>query len=146
MANWTERVSIYRFVEKKLWTHGVRNSADGRLTISDKDLFLLFVRLERALRLEDFEAVQAAVAAIENRASSLGKRHIVLFAYLYLKFSDLTPRETYLDIALEGEGVRRTVDYRRQVSRAERLIGDWATDAYSRLHRSFNRALHSDHG
>lgn len=129
--------SIYRFVKQKLLSHGVRNTADGNLAITDRRLFLDFVCLERAVRLQDFATVQSAVVAIENRCLSMGKRHIVVFAYKYLRFSDATPKLTHLDIELEEGGVRRTVDYRRRMSSTERLVGEWATVWYDRYSKSF---------
>ncbi|TIS98970.1 hypothetical protein [Mesorhizobium sp.] len=134
--------SIYRFVKQKLLSHGVRNTADGNLAITDRRLFLDFVCLERAVRLQDFATVQSAVVAIENRCLSMGKRHIVVFAYMYLRFSDATPKLTHLDIEPEEGGVRRTVDYRRRVSSTERLVGEWATVWYDRYSKSFFRALY----
>ncbi|MER8365727.1 hypothetical protein [Mesorhizobium sp. M1378] len=135
--------SIYRFVTQKLLSHRVRDTADGNLAITDRRLFLDFVRLERAVRLEDFAIVQSAVVAIENRCLSMGKRHIAVFAYMYLRFSDAAPKFTHLDIELEEEGgIRRTVDYRRRVSSTERLVGEWAAAWYDRYSKSFFRALY----
>lgn len=102
--------SINGFVKQKMLAHGVRNTSDGMLTITGSRLFLDFVRLERAVRLQDFAAVQSSVGAIERRTLSMGKRHLALFAYMYLYFSDATPKYTHSDAALEGGGVRRTVD------------------------------------
>ena len=134
--------SIYHFVKQKLLSHGVRNTADGTLAITDRRLFLDFVRLERAVRLDDFATVQSAVAMLEERCLSMGKRHISLFAYMYLKFSDTSPKFTHLDFDLEEGGVRRTVDYRRRTSSTERLIYEWADAWCDRYSKSFFRALY----
>ncbi|TJV42804.1 MAG: hypothetical protein E5Y02_13005 [Mesorhizobium sp.] len=144
--------SIYYIVKRKLISHGVKNFTDGKLTIVNKRLFLDFVQLERAIRKSDFDAVHSAVEAIDHRALSMGKRHLVLFAYMYARFSDGTPELTHSDVPLEGGGVRRTLDYRCTVSPTDRLIGDWAAVWYDQYSSSFFRALHQsnksfpDHG
>lgn len=92
--------SIYSFVRHKLLRHGAKYTGDGELTISDKKLFLAFVRLERAVRLQDFESVRSAVAAIEARALDLQKRHLAIFAYMYLYLSDITAKHTHADVDL----------------------------------------------
>lgn len=77
--------SIYVFVKKKLLGHGVCNTPDGRLILSDKELLLNFVKLERVSRLGCFDSVQSAVSDIANYTKAIGKQHLVLFAYMYLK-------------------------------------------------------------
>lgn len=135
--------SIYKFVKSKLLSHGVRNTSDGHTIITDRALFLDFVRLERAVRLQEFSAVQSAVRLIEIRTSAMCKRHLLLFAYMYLKFSDGTPYVTHRDIVLAGGEIRRTVEYRRKVSQTERLICEWANDWCDRYSESYFRALYS---
>lgn len=71
----------------------------------------------------------------------MGKRHLLLFAYMYARFSDASPNYTHMDIPLDGGGIRRTLDYRREVSPTDRLIGDWASVWYERYSESFFRAL-----
>jgi len=134
--------SIYHYTKRKLLGHGVRNTDDGSLTLADKRLFLLFVKLERAQRGKSFEAVQAAVHAIEIYTGSIGKRHVAIFAYMYLRFSDGTPKMTHLDETLEGGGVRKTKDYRRPVIDEEIVIAEWAKVRFNRYENSFFRALH----
>lgn len=134
--------SIYAVVKRNLKSLRVQNFSDGRLTIEDKRLFLDFVRLERAIRLSDFDAVQSAVEAIRDRTTLMGKRHVLVFAYMYARFSDATPKYTHSDIPLDGGGIRRTLDYRREVSPTDRLIGDWASVWYERYSQSFFRALY----
>ncbi|HUS53225.1 MAG TPA: hypothetical protein VMY41_04370 [Thermohalobaculum sp.] len=136
--------SIYQSTKDKLLTHGVCKTADGRLTLSDRTLFLKFVRLERAVKLEDFESVQTAVQNIKNYAESIEKRHLVLFVYMYLRFSDGSPKVTHADEPLEGGGLRRVLDYRREVTPNARLIADWAGVWYKRNSPAFFRALYAD--
>jgi hypothetical protein len=134
--------SIYIFVKNKLLTHGAQYTKNGALTITDKRLFLHFVRLERAVRLEDFAAVQLSVEAIERITLLMGKQSLALFAYMYLYFSDANVKITHADIALDEGMIRKTFDYRRKVSSAERLIADWAGVWYERYSKSFSRALY----
>ncbi|MCA1444622.1 hypothetical protein I6F07_31465 [Ensifer sp. IC4062] len=117
--------SIYEFVKQKLITHGVDRTPDGLVTIENKHLFLGFVRLERAVRTADFDAMQYAVNAIDKRARLLGKRHIIVFAYMYLYFFDGTPKRTFAEITKDDGSVLRSVEYRRAVTPDERLIADW---------------------
>lgn len=133
-------VSIYEHVRRKLVSHGVNSSKVGRLTLTDRRLFLDFVRLERAIRSADFDAAQGAVAAIERRANAMGKRQLLLFAYMYARFSPGTPKST-ADFKLDGDGVRIVLEYRQAVSPSERLISDWATIWYDRNSLGFSRAL-----
>ena len=133
--------SIYKFVNRKLLGHGVRNTTDGQLTLTDRKLFLAIVRLERAVRQQDFAAVQLAVDAIESHCRSIGKQQVTLFAYMYLRFSDATPKYTHADQQMDGGVVRRTVDYRRKTSPTERLIADWSSVWLDRYSNAFFRAL-----
>lgn len=117
--------SIYKFVRQKLISHGADRSPDGMITIKNKLVFLGFVQLERAVRIADFIAVQSAVNKISEHVSSLGKQHLIIFAYMYLRFSDGTPKMTHSDVEIEGGGILRSVEYRRAVTPEERLIADW---------------------
>ncbi|MER9346216.1 hypothetical protein [Mesorhizobium sp. M0239] len=117
--------SIYGFVKEKLISHGVDKTPDGLITITNQLVFLDFVRLERAVRIADFNAVQSAVKTIDERVASLGKRHLIVFAYMYLRFSDGTPKMTHADVETEDGGISRLVEYRRAVTPEERLIADW---------------------
>ncbi|KRB29517.1 hypothetical protein ASD99_25060 [Mesorhizobium sp. Root695] len=137
-------LSIYHATKQKLLAHGVKNTEDGNLTLTDKRLFLLFVRLERARRSKCFEAVQAAVCAIETYAKSIGKRQVAIFAYMYMRFSDGTPKMTHLDETLEGGGVRKIKEYRRPVTDEEITIAAWARVKFDRYENSFFRALYSN--
>jgi uncharacterized membrane protein len=136
-------LSIYLATRKKLISHGVKNTPDGNLTLTDKGLFLLFVRLERAQRSKSFEAVQAAVQAIESYTQSIGKQYLTLFAYMYIYFSDGTPKLTKFDEILEDGGVRKTKEYRRAVTDEEIVISAWAALKFNRYRDSFFRALYS---
>lgn len=135
--------SIYIFVKRKLISHGVDRTPDGRVAIENKHLFLGFVRLERAVRIADFDAVQRAVKTIDGRANALGKRHLIVFAYMYLYFSDATPRKTLADVKADDGGVVRTVEYRRAVTPEERLIGDWGQLCFARYGDSLLRAVYA---
>ncbi|TIR17561.1 MAG: hypothetical protein E5X34_23335 [Mesorhizobium sp.] len=136
-------LSIYLATRKKLISHGVKNTPDGNLTLTDKGLFLLFVRLERAQRSKSFEAVQAAVQFIESHTESIGKRYLTLFAYMYIYFSDGTPKLTELDEILEDGGVRKTKEYRRAVTDEEIVIAAWGKVQFNRYENSFFRALYA---
>ena len=135
--------SIYEFVKKKLISHGVNRTPDGLVTLENKLLFLGFVQLERAVRTADFDAVLSAVKRIDERASSLGKRHLIVFAYMYLFFSDGTPKTTHADITKDDGGVLRTVEYRRAVTPEERLIADWGHLWLERCGKSLLRAVYA---
>jgi len=117
--------SIYQFVKQKLLNHGVDQTPDGLITLTDKPLFLAFVRLERAVRIADFDAVQSAAKRIAERSETLGKRHLIVFSYMYLRFADGTPNVTHADVRKADGGVVRSVEYRRPVTPGERLIADW---------------------
>lgn len=135
-------VSIYQFVKDKLITHGVDRTPDGRLTLTDQKLFSLFVDLERATRESNFDAVLSASFRIEEYLSSLGKRQMMVFVYVYLRFSDFTPK-TLLDEPLEDGGVRKCKEYRRQVSDEEVLIGLWAKVKYDQVGERLLRVVYS---
>lgn len=55
----------------------------------------------------------------------MGKRHVLVFAYMYARFSDATPNYTHLDIPLDGGGIRRTwtIDARFHLRIASKAIG-----------------------
>ncbi|MCI5086749.1 MAG: hypothetical protein MRY67_12590, partial [Rhodovulum sp.] len=67
----------------------------------------------------------------------------IAFVYMYLKFSDLTPRRTLLDEPLEDGGVRKCTEYRRHVSDEEALIGLWATVKYDHEGERLLRVIYS---
>lgn len=138
-------VALYRHVRAKLIGHGVENSADGQLVLSDKRLFLRFVALERAVREPSFEAVLARVAEIERHAAALGCRQIAFFATMYLSLSPLAPRRYHPDATDPDGRVRKCLDYDRAVGEEERLIGDWARVRYHRRAKHAFRAIHRDH-
>ena len=135
-------VSIYVFVKQKLASHGAGKSPDGRITIENRQVFLGFVRLERAVRMVDFDAVQSAVNSIDRCVTSLGKHHLVAFAYLYIYFSNGCPskaRETQMD---DG-GMLRSVEYRRAVTAEERLISDWGNLLFKQVGRSLLQIVYA---
>lgn len=137
-------VSIYQFVKDKLTTHGVDKTPDGRLTLTDQKLFSLFVDLERAVRESSFDAVQSASFRIEEYLSTLEKRQLMAFVYMYLRFSDFTPKRTLLEEPLEDGGVRKCTEYRRQVTDEEALIGLWARVKHDQVGERLLRVVYSD--
>lgn len=137
------RGSIYEFVKQKLISHGVDRTQDGLVTIENKYLFLGFVHLERAVRIADFDAVQCRVKIIDERACSLGKRHLIVFAYMYLYFSDGTPKKTHAEITTDDGTVLRSAEYRRAVTLEERLIADWGRLLFERCGDSLLRAVYA---
>ncbi|MDF1872684.1 hypothetical protein [Vannielia sp.] len=126
-------ISIYQFVKEKLIIHGVENTPDGQLTLTDLKLFSLFVDLERAARESSFDAVQSASSNIEKYLSSLEKRQLIAFVYMYFRFSNFTPSRILLDEHLEDGGVRKCNEFKRQISDEEALIGLWASVKYHQV-------------
>lgn len=136
--------SIYKFVRNKLVTHGVQKTEDGLLTLNDKNLFILFVNLERTKRDANFDGVQSAANAIEKHLVSINKKQLMAFVYLYLRFSDFTPKRTELDEYLADGSVRKSNIFERAVSDEEMLIGLWATVKYDQQGETFLRAVYAD--
>ncbi|GHC09603.1 hypothetical protein GCM10007291_02280 [Gemmobacter nanjingensis] len=122
--------SIYKTVRAKLITHGVDRTADGRLTLTDAELFSLFVQLERVKGIASFDGVLEVCAEIEAHVAHLGKRQLIVFAYMYLSFSDLAPRIHEPDEVLPDRKVRKSYVFGREVSDEEMLIGLWARVKY----------------
>jgi hypothetical protein len=137
-------VSIYQFVKDKLLTHGVEKTEDGLMTLNDQKLFSLFVDLERAARESSFDEVQTATMAIESYLISVGKRQLMVFAYMYLRFSDFTPKRTMPDEHLNDGRVRKSKEFLRQVSNEEMLIGLWATVKYETEGERFLGVVYSE--
>ncbi len=135
--------SIYQFVKDKLATLGVEKTEDGLLTLSDQRLFLLFVELERAARQGSFDAVQVAALKIENYLISIEKRQLMAFAYMYLRFSEFTPKRTRADEHLPDGCVRKSKDFPRQVSDEEMLIGLWARVKFDQAGEKFLRVVYA---
>lgn len=135
--------STYQFVKDKLATHGVEKTEDGFLTLSDQRLFSLFVELERAARQGSFDTVQAAALKIENYLISIEKRQLMAFVYMYLRFSEFTPKRNRVDEHLPDGCVRKSYDFSRQVSDEERLIGLWASVKYKQEGEKFLRVVYT---
>ena len=135
-------LSIYQFTYQKLFPSGVGNDSDKKIIFRDKYLFLLFVKLERARRLECFDAVHAAVSNIENYLKKIGKRHLMIFAYSYLYFfSDGTPNLTERDEVLNNGDIRKCKIYKKPATEEEIMIASWAGLKYRRYGPYFYRAL-----
>jgi hypothetical protein len=135
--------SIYEAVKTKLITHGVSSTADGRRTLNDARLFLLFVQLERAKRLAGFDGVLDACQKLETYLSLIGQQKLIVFAYMYLRFSELTPNKHELDETLQDGKVRKSAVYARAISDEERLIGLWATVKYEAVGTHLLRLIHA---
>lgn len=136
--------SIYQFVKYKLEKHGVSNTKDGLLTLADKKLFSLFVELERSKRASDFNKVQSITNDIESYLISINKRHLLLFAYMYLRFSEYSPKLSKLDEKMADGSIMKSMVFENDLSDEERLIGLWATVQYDRLSDGFFRILYSE--
>ena len=137
-------MSIYAFTKEKLLTHGVHRSANGRVILSDKHLFLLFVKLERARRLADFCAVHSSVEEIASYTRKIGKVHLLMFAFLYIRFTEMTPRVIHRSEQLDNGDVRHIKDYGSAVSQQQIAIGEWAMAMYAKYARHFFRAIYSN--
>lgn len=134
-----QSMSIYAYTRAKLLTHGVAKTRDGRLTLDDKRLFLLFVKLERARRLADFDLVQARVRAIENYFRVMGKRAATVYAYMYVYFDGMRA-ETRFEPRDDGKvTVHKT--YRWMPSQDEIAIEEWAAIWYWRFGSRFLTAV-----
>lgn len=139
-----QEASIYQFVKDKLAKHGVKKTEGGLLTLSDQKLFTLFVKLERTVRDSSFDAVQSVALEIEKYLISIEKRHLMAFTYLYLKFSDFTPRRTERDEQLPDGTIRKSKVFRRQISDDEMLIGLWARVKYDQVGERLLRVVYAD--
>ncbi|MFT5271524.1 MAG: hypothetical protein ACI85V_001542 [bacterium] len=135
--------SIYQFVKDKLVTHGVMKTEDGLITVNNKVLFKMFVRLERSKREANFDSVLAVSAEIENYLISIGKRQVMAFVYMYLHFSDLTVNRWDLDEVLPDGRVRKSGVFVRDVSDQERLIGLWATVKYHQTGEKYRQLVYA---
>lgn len=135
-------VSIYAFVREKLVSHGAKKSPDGQITIANKRAFLHFVRLERAVRNSDFDAAQSALHATEAYLNLLGKRHLIVFAYLYLKFTAGGPKRTQ-EIKLEGGSILRSVEYRYAATSEQRIIAELGALYFERSGKAMLRIVYA---
>ena len=134
--------SIYQYVREKLKVHGVEKTKGGRLILSDKELFSLFVALERAKRNSSFDAVQSAADKIESHLISLGKKELIAFAYLYIRFSDFTPKKLEPDELLPDGHLRKSAIFATDVTNEQMLIGLWARVKYDAVGEKFLQAVY----
>lgn len=137
--------SIYLAVRNKLIAHEADRTPDGLLTLNNGPLFAQFLKLERAKRSESFDKVLEVVDAIDLYLASIHKRHVVVFAYMYLMFSDLTPRRRELDEELPDGGIRKTAVFDHAISDEAQLIGLWAKVRYDQLGARFLALVYSEH-
>lgn len=138
------KVSIYQFVKDKLVSHGVEKTKDGLLTLNDQKLFAHFVKPERAARKGTFDSVQSVAQEIEKYLISIGKRELMAFAHIYLRFSDITPKLSNADEHLPNGGVKKSIEFVRQVSDEEMLIGLWATVKYDQVGEEYLRIVYAN--
>ncbi|WP_133486344.1 hypothetical protein [Aliiroseovarius marinus] len=136
-------MNIYEFVVEKLKTHGVEKSSRGKRVLQDQKLLLMFIDLERAVRNRSFDAVLAAANSIEDYLEAIDERPLLVFVYMYLWLSDLTPKMTEVDKELSDGRVRKTYIFAKQITDEERLIGLWAKVKYEEVGNSLLGALHS---
>ncbi len=117
--------SIYKFTKQKLCTHGVTKNNESQILLTDQKLFLLFVKLERARRLNCFDTVQFSVSQIERYLIEIEKRHLIIFAYAYLYFTDGSPNVIERDQKLDNGYIRRSLVFRKKVTETEVIIAAW---------------------
>jgi hypothetical protein len=134
-------ISIYKFTKQRLL---LKNTKGGKFIPSDKKLLLLFVKLERALRDNSFDAVQNAVYSIENYLITLNKRHLVIIAYSWVFFTDRTPNVTERDEILNNGDIRKSYVYKRLVNNEEIAISAWARIKYFQNSKYFLKIMHRD--
>ena len=126
-------MSIYAHTKCRLQSHSVEKTADGRLTLSDHRLFLLFVNLERGVRAKDFAYAQSAVDALKVYLEGINKRHLLVFAYMYLGFS-FGGSSLQIENGPEGK-MTRTKTFQRHLCEDEILIKEWAWLMFKRCER-----------
>jgi hypothetical protein len=136
--------SIHEAVRAKLIMHGADRTIDGRLTLNDAVLFSLFVQLERAKRLTSFDAVLEVVTKVETYVALLEKRQLVVFAYMYLHFSELAPCQQGPDETLPNGKIRKSAVFDRPISDEERLIGLWASVKWVGVGERFLRLIYAN--
>lgn len=136
-------MSIYEFVVEKLKTHGVERSKRGSRVLQDQKLLLMFVDLERAVRNRSFDAVLAAASSIEEFLEAMDERPLLAFVYMYLGFSDLTPKMTEADRELSDGRIQKTYIFAKQITDEERLIGLWAKVKYEEVGNAFLGTMNS---
>ncbi|MPM43163.1 hypothetical protein SDC9_89836 [bioreactor metagenome] len=136
--------SLYKTTKAKLITHGVNRTADGRLVLTDVKLFSLFAKLERLKGMPSFDGVLEVCLEIETHVARLGKRQLIVFAYMYLSFSDLTPRLHERDEVFPDGKVRKSYIFDRTVSDEEMLIGLWARVKYESVGQHMLRVIYAN--
>lgn len=134
------RQSIYVVTRAKLELHGAGRNATSRTILQDKKLFLLFVKLERATQTQDIELIQKSIEYIAIYLNSINKYYLIIFAYMYLYFSDYSTINP-LPEPLDNGWTRYKTDHSRQLSDEERTIHDWAGHMFHRYSNHFYRAL-----
>lgn len=101
----------------------------------------MFVRLERARTFGDIFIIQKVADEIASYCRVIGKPHLMIFAFMYLRFSDLTPHVTHNGELLADGDIRYVKDYKRRLSQEEIAIGEWALSMYEKYERYFLRIV-----
>ena len=83
----------------------MNKSTRGKIVLSNKKLFLLFVKLERARRLADFLYVQKCVHEIEQYTHSIHQQSLAVFAYMYLELG--SAKKSEIDEEMEDGRLRK---------------------------------------
>ena len=91
-----------------------------------------------------FDGVLEVCSEMEAHLAHLGKRQFIVFAYMYLCFSDLTPFEQKLDELLPDGKVQKSQIFRRAISEEERLIGLWARVKYEAVGDNMLRLVYAN--
>ena len=118
------------------------NTRDGLLTLDDKVLFKLFIRLERSVRGSDFDEILKIAQEIEEYLLQIRKHQIMAFVYLYLKFGRFTPHITEREELLDDQGIKKSYIFRSDISEEERLIGLWANVKYEQVGQRMLRVVY----
>lgn len=91
-----------------------------------------------------FDGVLEVCAEMEAYLAHLGKRQLIVFAYMYLYFSELAPRVREIDETLQNCRVRKSVIFARAISDDEQLIWLWASVKYNRVGDQLLRVVYAN--
>lgn len=131
-------MSIYQFTKEKLLSHGVGSLEHDNLIFSDKNLFRLFVEMERGRRSQDFDYVYQSVEQISKYLKKIDKLSLLLYAYRYLAFFDDT--RVKWDVSERDGGRSTRIWFSREMTREEVAIISWAQMMLSKVESYSYRA------
>ena len=114
-------MTVYETTRKKLCRLGVGSHPYDEVILKDQRLFLLFVDLERAWCLLDFDQVYRGVENIAEYLNGIGRRGLVEVAYRYLGFSGGV--RCRWSAGIEGG---TTIQFSEDLSQEEVVIRLWA--------------------